>query len=53
MTLRRTFRLLHQEKLLQFLASEPRFTWAIGPAWRSVDVAIHLPMLASLRFLFS
>ena len=51
MTLHRTLRLLHHEKLLQLLTSEPRFSWAIGPAWRSFDVAIHLPMIIGIRAL--
>lgn len=45
-------RILH-DNIFRLLASEPRFSWAIGPALRSVDVAIHMPMLASLRLLFS
>jgi hypothetical protein len=48
MSVHRILRLLHVQ-LLKLLTAEPRFSWAIGPAWRSVDVAIHLPMIISLR----
>ena len=46
----RTYRILH-DNIFRLLTSEPRFNWAIGPALRSFDVAIHLPMIIGLRAL--
>ena len=43
-------RILH-DNIFRLLTAEPRFSWAIGPMWRSFDVAIHLPMIIGIRAL--